>query len=55
MAQKNGVQVKKRQRMSDRRRANINRGRVGNIKGHIGSFNNGLLKLRKIDMKKLNI
>jgi len=34
--------------------ANINKGDVGHIKGHIGSYSDGVLKLRKSDLKKLN-
>ena len=34
------------------RKSKINRGQVGLIKGHIGSFSNGVLKLKKHDLKK---
>ena len=35
------------------RNAKVNKGDVGHIKGHIGSFNNGVLKLKKFDLKRL--
>lgn len=34
------------------RKSKINKGHVGNIKGHIGSFSNGVLKINKRDLKK---
>jgi hypothetical protein len=46
---------KRRPRLRDKQKSNINKGRVGNLKGHIGSFSNGVLKLKKHDLKKLNI
>lgn len=36
------------------RKAKISKGDVGKIKGHIGSFNNGVLKINKMDLKKFN-
>lgn len=38
----------------ENKRSRINKGKVGHIKGHIGSFSDGILKLKKIDLKKLN-
>ncbi len=35
------------------RKTKISKGDVGLIKGHIGSFSNGVLKLKKNDLKKL--
>ncbi len=42
----------KKRSMSSIRKSKINRGHVGDIKGHIGSFSNGVLKLKKFDLKK---
>ena len=44
--------VKKRKTASARRKSKINRGHVGKIKGQIGSFSNGVLKISKHDLKK---
>lgn len=38
---------------NSQRRAKINRGDVGHIKGHIGSFNNGVLKIKNNALKRL--
>ena len=38
----------------ENKRSRINKGNVGHIKGHIGSFSDGILKLKKFDLKKLN-
>jgi hypothetical protein len=37
------------------RKSKINKGNVGKINGHIGTFSNGVLKLKKSDLKKLNL
>ena len=36
------------------KKSNINKGNVGHLKGHIGSFSDGVLKLSKFELKKLN-
>ena len=38
----------------ENKKARINKAKVGQIKGHIGSFSDGILKLKKFDLKKLN-
>jgi len=38
---------------SSRRKSKINKGHVGTIKGHIGSFSDGVLKIKKHDLKKI--
>jgi hypothetical protein len=53
MAHKN-LSVKKKSSLNSQRKAKINKGNVGHIKGHIGSFSNGVLKLKKNDLKRLN-
>jgi hypothetical protein len=45
---------KRNSRAKVNRKSKINKGDVGHIKGQIGSFNNGILKLSKFDLKKLN-
>ena len=45
---------KKKTSANSQRKAKISKGDVGLIKGHIGSFNNGVLKLKKNDLKRLN-
>jgi hypothetical protein len=42
----------KKKSLSSIRRANISKGQVGDIKGHIGTFSNGVLKLKKHDIFK---
>jgi hypothetical protein len=37
------------------RKSKINKGNVGKINGHIGTFSNGVLKLKKSDLKKFNL
>lgn len=37
------------------KKSRINKGEVGRIKGHIGTYSNGMLKLSKYDLKKMNI
>ena len=56
LAQK-GVLTKKRkqQSASARRKSKINRGHVGQIKGQIGSFSNGVLKINKHQLKKIKL
>lgn len=52
MAHKNSSFKKKTN--GNRRKSKINKGDVGAIKGHIGSFSNGVLKIKKSDLKMLN-
>lgn len=56
LSQKSGASMKKRKTpsMNLQKKAKISRGHVGNIKGHIGSFSNGVLRIKKHDLKKLN-
>jgi hypothetical protein len=42
----------KKKSLSSLRKSKINKGHVGDIKGHIGSFSNGVLKLKKFDIFK---
>ena len=45
---------KPRKSLNSIRKTKISKGDVGLIKGHIGSFNNGVLKIKKNDLKKIN-
>lgn len=54
MAHSNLSFKKTRKSANSIKKAKISKGDVGLIKGHIGSFNNGVLKLKKNDLKKLN-
>lgn len=49
---KNYSSNKRNKRAKVNRKSRINKGEVGHIKGHIGSFSNGVLKLKKMDLKK---
>lgn len=55
IAQSNSSLYKKKKPKTgnSQRRAKINRGDVGHIKGHIGSFNNGVLKIKNSTLKRL--
>lgn len=41
---------KKRKSLNSIKKAKISKGHVGDLKGHIGSFSNGVLKLKKRDI-----
>jgi hypothetical protein len=43
---------KKKKSLNMIRKAKISKGHVGDIKGHIGTFSNGILKLKKRDIFK---
>ena len=49
---KNYSSNKRNKRAKVNRKSRINKGEVGHIKWHIGSFSNGVLKLKKMDLKK---
>lgn len=55
LSSKSNVVTKKKTSMNSQRKAKINKGNVGNIKGHIGSFSNGVLKIKKQDLKILGL
>ena len=38
---------------NSRKKTKISKGRVGELKGHIGSFSDGVLKIRKHELKKI--
>jgi hypothetical protein len=46
--------TKKRSNKGPTRKTKISKGDVGRLKGHIGSFSNGVLKLKSNDIKKFN-
>ena len=52
LSSKSNASTKTKKSMNSQRKAKINKGHVGNIKGHIGSFSNGVLKINKRDLKK---
>jgi len=55
MSHKNFSIKKKNPRgKSNNRKSKINMGQVGAIKGHIGSFSNGVLKIKKNEIKKFS-
>jgi hypothetical protein len=43
-----------RKKVHNNRKSKINKGNVGKINGHIGTFSDGVLKLKKSDLKKIN-
>ena len=55
MSHKNFSIKKKNSRdKSNNRKSKISKGNVGLLKGHIGSFSNGVLKIKKNDIKKFS-
>ncbi len=45
--------IDKKVSANSRKKAKISKGRVGELKGHIGSFSDGILKIRKHELKKI--
>jgi hypothetical protein len=55
MSHKNfSIKKKNSRAKGNNRKSKINMGNVGVIKGHIGSFSNGVLKIKKNEIKKIN-